>query len=222
MKLPSPKQREFFETAVASYAKQLADDTAAQEYLMGRGISAEAAGMFRLGVAREPLVGHEMYRDRLCIPYLTPAGVVNFTFRCIARDCARCSPPEGEKGHSKYLAPPMDRNLYNMMALEYAEEQGIQTIHITEGELDALVLTTCGLLAIGIPGVDNWQDHWHLLFADFAEVYVWGDPDKAGRRFSHRMEKELRARQVALPPGKDVNAVYIDGGPAALHALVGA
>lgn len=220
MKLPSPKLREFYETAVASYAKQLQDDTAAQVYLEGRGISPEAAGSFRLGVVREPLVGHEMYRGRLCIPYITPNGVVNFTFRCIALDCRRCSPPEGEKGHSKYLAPPLDRNLYNMMALEYAEQTGLQTIHITEGELDALVLTMCGMPAIGIPGVDNWQDHWHLLFADFAEVFVWGDADKAGRRFANKMEKELRARQVALPDGKDVNAVYIDGGAAALHALV--
>jgi DNA primase len=212
VKLPTPKQREFYEQAASSYAKQLGDDTAAQEYLTSRGITPEAAATFRLGVVREPLVGHETFRDRLCIPYITPASVVNFTFRCMqAHVCKDVDCP-------KYLAPPLDRNLYNVLALSVES----QTIHVTEGELDALVLTMCGMPAVGIPGVDNWRDHWGLCLEDFNEIFVWADGDAAGRKLAHKLEKELRARRVAMPYGKDVNSVYIDGGSSALRALIGA
>lgn len=216
MKLPTPKQREFFASAAESYARQLAADTAAQAYLMSRGIDASAAGTYHLGVVNEPLVGHESYRGRLAIPYVTPAGIVNFNFRCLKQhDCK-------EAGCVKYLAPPTDRNLYNVMAIAVAIETGEHVIHICEGELDALTLSVAGLLAVGVPGVDNWQKHWGLCFKDFGQIFVWGDGDKAGSSFALKMEKELLARRVAVPRGKDVNSVYIDGGAAALHALVAA
>lgn len=218
MKLPSPKQREFYEQAATAYSKQLADDTAAQAYLMTRRISPADAATFRLGVVREPLVGHEDYRGRLSIPYVTPAGVVNFTFRCIVIECDRCGKESKEGGHPKYWATSLDRNLYNVLALETES----QTIHVTEGELDALTLTIAGLPAVGVPGADNWQKHWAICLSDFAEVYVWGDADAAGYKFATKLEKLLRARRVALPRGKDVNRVYVDGGASALRALVAA
>jgi len=210
VKLPSPKQREFFEQAAASYVEQLVGDTAAQEYLTSRGITPQVAATFRLGVVREPLVGHDRFRGRLAVPYVTPAGVVNFTFRCLQpHDCK-------EQDCNKYLATSLDRNLYNVLALGTES----QTIHIAEGELDALILTMCGLPAVGVPGAENWQEHWGICLRDFAEVFVWSDGDSAGNKFAFKMEKELRARRVAIPRGKDVNSVFIDGGAGALHSLV--
>lgn len=216
MKLPTPKQREFFESAATAYSKQLTGDTVAQAYLTTRGITPPAAASFRLGVVAEPLVGHEQYRGRLCIPYVTQRGVVNFTFRCLRpHDCK-------EADCRKYDAPPGDRNLYNVTAIDQAEMAGSQTIHVCEGELDALTLTMCGLPAVGVPGADNWKKHWPICLGDFAEIFVWADGDQAGRAFGFKLEKELGARRVALPRGKDVNSVYTDGGAEALLAFAAA
>lgn len=222
MQLPSNSQRRFFEQAAASYHQQLASDTAAQAYLTSRGISPGAASTFRLGVVRKALVGHERFFDRLSIPYLTQAGVVNFTFRCIAGH--KCSEHQigtdlktGKPVHcSKYLNPELPTTLYNVGDLETTS----QTIHVCEGELDALTLSTAGLPAIGAPGVSSWKP-WHTIcLADFAEVFVWADPDAAGRKFARFMEKEIKARRVALPLGEDVNAIYVRSGAAGLHELI--
>lgn len=84
----------------------------AKSYLEARGISELAASTFRLGYVEEPLVGHSEYRGRLAIPYVTPAGVVGFRFRCVGdHDC------KGE-GHPKYLQPPaFGTRLFNVRDL---------------------------------------------------------------------------------------------------------
>lgn len=221
MQLPSPRQRAFFEQAAESYHQQLAGDTAAQAYLTSRGIGPDAASSFRLGVVREPLVGHESYTGRLSIPYITPAGVVNFTFRCIQQH--KCSETvigmarDDKPIHCpKYLNTSLETTLYNVLDLGTKS----QTIHICEGELDALTLSMAGLPAVGAPGVKSWKP-WHTLcLADFAEVFVWADSDQAGRQFAKFIEKELRARRVALPKGEDVNSVYVNAGADGLRGLL--
>lgn len=216
MELPSPKQKSFFEQAATSYHEQLASDTNAQAYLSSRAIDRNAASTFRLGVVRQALVGHERYTGRLAIPFLTPAGVVNFVFRCLIPNCEGCKAKPEDGGHGKYLAAIGDRTLYNVGDLSTDS----QTIHITEGELDALTLSMAGFPAVGVGGIDGWKDFYPICFADFAEVFVWGDGDRAGRKFARRMEKELKARPVAVPNGEDVNSVYVRAGTAGLRALV--
>lgn len=217
MELPSPKQKTFFEQAASSYHDQLASDTSAQAYLTSRKISPSAASTFRLGVVRQPLVGHERYTGRLAIPFLTPGGVVNFVFRCLIQDCEGCKAKPDDGGHGKYLAAIGDRTLYNVLDLGTDS----QIIHITEGELDALTLSMAGLPAVGVGGVDGWKPWYSICFADFAEVYVWGDGDRSGRKFSRFIEKELKARPVAVPNGEDCNSVYVRSGADGLHALLG-
>lgn len=90
-----------------TYQSDLHTDTPAQEYLASRGIGKQAAGTYRLGVVRRPLVGHESLTGRLAIPYITPrGGIVNFSFRCLRlHDCK-------SEGCPKYLATDgMGRNL---------------------------------------------------------------------------------------------------------------
>src|SRR5258708_34101974 len=140
----SPRQKAFFEQAASSYQQQLASDTTAQAYLTSRGISPAVASTFRLGVVRQPLVGHESYTGRLSIPYITPAGVVNFSFRCLAShkcsEAAICTDPKSGNPVfcPKYLATQLVRTLYNVAAL-YTP---LQTIHVCEGDLHALTLTS--------------------------------------------------------------------------------
>lgn len=216
MQLPSTRQRAFFEQAATSYQQQLAGDTAVQAYLTSRGISPGAASTFRLGVVRQPLVGHERFTGRLVIPYLTPAGVVDFTFRCITLQCERCKAKPDEGGHAKYMNTMLDTTLYNVLDLATTS----QTIHVCEGQLDALTLSSAGLPAIGVPGVKGWKPWYSICLADFAEVYVWADADVAGRKFASFIEKELKARRVALPQGEDVNGYYCKAGADGLRALI--
>jgi DNA primase len=204
-------QRQFFESAASTYQSDLAADTSAQAYLEKRGFSPQDAATFRLGVVNRPLVGHEGYRGRLVIPYITPAGVVNMRFRCLRKhDCKAENCP-------KYLGPE-DRkaNLYNVLDLK----KDSSFVGITEGELDAMTLSICGIPAVGVPGVEGWEPYFARCLADFDVIYSFADGDTAGRKFSKFLAKEAKARIVRLPQGQDVNSIYQEGGPDAVRALI--
>lgn len=210
MQTLSAAQRRFFEQAVSTYQSDLAGDTSAREYLLNRGFGPEVASTFRLGVVRRPLVGHESYAGRLCIPYLTPAGPVNLRFRCIEQHL-KC------EGHAKYLSMDgVESNLFNVLDLK----KDSPFIGVTEGELDAITLSMCGIPAVGVPGVENWQDHFSRCLEDFDTIYSFADGDTAGRKFGRFLAKEAKARPVAMPKGMDVNALYKEGGADALRRLL--
>lgn len=214
--MPSPRQRTFFEQAAAHYHRQLASDTAVQAYLTSRGISPAAASTFRLGAVRDALVGHEAYEGRLAIPFITPAGVVNFVFRCAIPRCERCPLKTEDGGHPKYLADLPERTIYNV--LDLATEG--QEIHVTEGELDALTLSLAGFPAVGIGGVDGFKPFFKIVLADYQDVYAWGDGDQAGRKFNKKLKTEVGARPVAVPKGEDVNAIWCRAGVEGLRACL--
>lgn len=213
MQTLSIELRRFFEQAVTQYQSDLAGPggTNAREYLRTRGIGPETAARFRLGVATSPRVGHEGLRGRLVIPYLTPAGPVNFSFRCLRQhDCK-------DVGCPKYLPiEGMERNLYNVLDLKVDSP----FICVTEGELDALTLSMVGLPAVGIPGVKTWQKHFARCLEDFDVIYAFGDGDEAGGKLNSFLSKEAKARPISMPKGMDVNALYLQGGSDALRALI--
>jgi DNA primase len=207
----SAEQRRFFEQAATQYQSDLAADTAAQAYLMTRGLGPEAAALFRLGVVTSPLAGHEQYRGRLAIPYLTPAGVVNLRFRCAAsHDC------EAEH-HPKYLsAEGAGSNLFNVLDLK----KDSPFVCVAEGEIDTMSLSLAGLPAVGVPGVDTWQKHFSRCLEDFEVIYAFGDGDKAGGKFSNFLARETRARPIRMPNGKDCNDIFREQGADGLRALI--
>lgn len=222
MQTLSTAQRQFFETAVTQYQSDLAGDTSAQAYLTGRGFGPQAAATFRLGVVKTPLVGHEGYRGRLAIPYLTPAGVVNLRFRCLkAHDCAKTVTyvdPKGKKHYCpKYLSlDGMEGNLYNVLDLK----KDSPFIGVTEGELDAATVSMALMPCVGVAGVEAWQDHFGRCLEDFDVVYSFTDGDTAGRKFARFLAKEAKARPVSIPQGMDVNKLYMEGGADALRRLI--
>jgi DNA primase len=215
-------QRQFFESAASTYQSDLAADTSAQAYLERRGFSPQDAATFRLGVVNRPLVGHEGYRGRLVIPYITPAGVVNMRFRCLKNHvCSKAVIFTDEKGKPvycpKYLSMDgYESNLYNVLDLKKES----RFIGITEGELDAIALSVSGIPAVGVPGVENWQDYFSRCLADFDVIYSFADGDTAGRKFSKFLAREAKARKAPIPKGKDVNQIYQEGGADAVRALI--
>jgi DNA primase len=209
----SPSVRDSLEMATAAYQKHL---DVAEEYLAGRGISRAIAESHRLGVAVAPLPGHERMVGRLAIPYLGRGSVVSgLRFRSL------------DNGDPKYLGlPGVELRLFNVRGLHEAGD----TIHITEGELDAISLTACDLHAVGVPGVNAWPEpdkktgqlsHHHRLFAGFSKVFIWGDGDDPGREFAQRVAREIdTAIVVPMPEGMDVNSLLVRDGPDVIRAMV--
>jgi DNA primase len=208
---PSTEQRLLLEQAVSQYQRDLAGDTAAQAYLMSRGFGPEVASTFRLGVVRTPLVGHEGYRGRLAIPYNTPAGPVNLRFRCLKQHSCK------DEGCPKYLSSEgADSNLFNVLDLRKPSD----FICVAEGELDTITLSMCGLPAVGVPGASNWGKHFSRCLDDFSAVFVFGDPDDAGKGLNKKLINDVRARPVRMPKGLDCNDVYRRDGAEGLHKLI--
>lgn len=223
MRLPTAEQRLWLGLLVSQSQRDLAADTSAQEYLKTRGFTEQVAAQWRLGLVTSPPVGAENQRGRLCIPYLTEAGVVNARFRCL-RD-HKCSeavlftdPETGKPVHcQKYKGfEGWNTNLFNVMDLSKPSD----AICVTEGELDAITLSMCGIPAVAVPGATNWHKHFPRCLDDFAKVFTFGDGDKAGRGLNKKLINDVRAVPVRMPKGEDCNSLFMKGGADALRRLI--
>lgn len=206
----SASQLEALEEAVSRYeAAVTADDVL---WLHSRGVSPAVADTNRLGVVRNPLPGHGKFEGFLAIPYLDKAGnPLSLRFRCLQEHDHRAG------GHGKYMSiadePP---RVYNVRSIHEAGD----TIHVAEGEIDAITLTMLGLPAIAIPGAQGWRNHHRRMLAGFSRVWVWGDPDEAGAQFNQKVTRSLKQAKAVRLQGDDVNRTYQMGGADALYALI--
>lgn len=220
MKRLGTEQRRFLEDATATYQRQLEQDaslcsTDAREYLAERWFDARTYPRYRLGVVAAPRPGHEHVTGRLAIPYLTPAGVVDIKFRCIAGHvCKDVKCP-------KYIATEGGGNrLYNARAVLATTELAV----ICEGEFDAMAVSAmAGIPAVGYPGADTWarNTHWPRVFAGL-DVVVVADGDKAGTTAAKAVARTLdSARVVHMPDGEDANSMIVKEGPEAFRERLG-
>jgi DNA primase len=150
----------------------------------------------------------------LVIPYLSRSGVVAVRFRCL--EPHNCK----EVGCPKYLSVRGDKpTLYNTEALFSAGS----VIAITEGELDAVVITEyAGIPAVGIQGVSAWNDVFARTLNDFDRVLIVGDADDAGKQMVDRLVDSVpSAVGVSLPDGLDANDVYLEYGADELAMILG-
>lgn len=149
----------------------------------------------------------------LVIPYLHHTGYpLTMRFRCIEQ--------HEHEYHGKYNSLTDDPvRVYNTEAIRLAGD----TIHVCEGEFDAMVLNSIGLHAIAIPGAHTWKGSHRRLLAGFSRIWVWADADEAGAEFANKITRSLRtARKVRLPKGLDVTDLFIQSGRSAdaLLALI--
>lgn len=201
-------QRALMAEATSRYQESLTPEAA--EYLRARGLRDGTVLVARLGVVVDPLPGHEHLRGWLSIPYLAGGHPVGLRFRCLRN--------HDHSSHGKYMSIADEEiRLYQATPVH----QIGATVHITEGELDALVLAQAGLPAIGVPGAHSWRPRHTRMLSGTGEALVWGDPDKAGTEFATKLCKELRqARPVRLDPAiGDVTDTYVTAGLEALLAL---
>lgn len=165
---------------------------------------------FGLGYVEDPVVGHEMYRGMMSIPYRRwapghPWSVVKIRFR-------KLPPRDGDGG--KYLDvagfPP---RLFNTVALT----ERSPFVCITEGEIDAITAQVCGVPTVGVPGANSWQPYFSELFRGYESVYILADGDEPGMKFAGAVAQTLNnAKVIPFPDGEDVNSFVTERGPKAL------
>ena len=201
----SGELRKSLQQAAEKYHSQLGP---AVPYLMARGVTQETAATRLLGFVAEPEIGHEQYRGRLAIPYITPSGVIDIRFRALDSD-------EG----AKYLTRPgASSHMYNVPAFQ----EDVDVIAICEGEFDTMIASQCGVTAVGIAGANNWKDWYHRAFRDYRRVLVLTDGDSAGRELGKRIAQQIDvAVVVPMPDGLDVNEFVQAHGAQALRERVG-
>lgn len=192
----SNSQRQFLLQATQEYAQHIHQ---AKDYLATRNLSVEEAKRFHLGVVDNPLPGHEGYKGKLVIPYITPSGVVDLRFRSI----------HGED--PKYIGlPGAKTTMFNAQAVLTAE----QYICVTEGEIDCVTVSVkTNHPSVGIPGANNWKPYYTKILDDFEVVIVLADGDAPGLEFGKKISRELNnVNIVQMPEGHDVNSIVIQEG----------
>lgn len=201
----SKSQRELLGKATENYEKSLEK---ALPYLMSRGITKETALMFRLGFVENPETGHELYQNKLAIPYLTPSGVIDIRFRSL-----------GEDTGPKYLSRPgASTHIFNVQALNNDGDMLV----ICEGELDTIIATQVGLTAVGLPGANNWKMYYSRVLGDWEKIMLFCDGDNAGREMAKTLSRELdNVFPVFMPDNQDVNDVFLSEGAEGLRRRVG-
>jgi DNA primase len=189
-------QKELLGKAAAEYAENIYQ---AEDYLKSRGIPLEVARLASLGVVAEPETGHEAFKGRLSIPYITKTGVVDLRFRSLN--------PAVEP---KYMGMTgAETKMYNVLDVERAND----FIGVCEGELDTLTLSACiGIPCVGVPGANSWKKHYTRLLADFERVFVFADGDQPGTEFARSLARELPVTIIQLPDGHDVNSMFVQDG----------
>lgn len=208
--VPSDHKKKELEQAVESYAQSL-KGSLAESYLRDRGITDVAQDYFRLGYVENPEVGHEAYKNRLSIPYLTRSGVVSLRFRAVDADVSG----------PKYLSlPGEEARVYNVKALQRQE----QYICVTEGEIDAITASMCGLPAVGIPGASMWKPYFFRMLRWYDHVFVMADNDDtgAGMAFAEKVARSVKNVSIILmPEGHDLNSFYVMKGRDAVLEKLG-
>jgi len=197
----SALQKELLGKATEKYEANIYQ---AEAYLKNRGIPIEVARLAQYGVVEEPEVGHEAFKGRLSIPYITKSGVVDLRFRSLH--------PAVEP---KYMGlTGVETRMYNVLDIEKATD----FIGVCEGELDTITMSGCiGIPCVGVPGANSWKKHYTRLLADFERVFVFADGDQPGTEFARSLARELPVTIVQLPDGQDVNSMFVQEGSDYFH-----
>jgi len=199
----SQEQKQLLTETASRYHEALDQQTAS--YLLGRGITKEAAATFLLGTVHDPAPGHEHAVGCLTIPYRSPSGVTGVKFRRV------------DGGTPKYLWPTGQKvGMFNVVDLH----EDSDVIAICEGELDTLVMSALvGVPAVGIAGVSQWKPWFPKMFEGFDRIVIFADNDlkengsNPGMELAKRIKEDLdKAVVISLPGNKDVNQVFLEDG----------
>lgn len=215
-----PSRRASLTGAVRRYETQL---ERAASYLERRGVTAEAAASFHLGVVSDPAPGHERFDGWLAFPYMTRTGPVAIKFGCMEDH------DHGEHHHGKYDGPAgQSIRLYNAGILALGGEVCL----IVEGEMDTIMASQeLEVPTVGTWGT-NWMAHYPRCFADFDRVVIVADNDlkedksnpgvKHARKVRESLQKASVDAEIILPPiGLDLSDWVLQEGTERVREALG-
>ena len=156
----------------------------------------------------EPLPGHEPYKGRLAIPYITPSGVVDIRFRGMHNEEPKYMGLVGAK-----------TTMFNTQACFVADKY----ICVTEGEFDCIMMSVkTAHPTVGIPGANNWKPFYTRVLADWEKIMLFCDGDNAGKEMAKTITRELdNVFPIFMPENCDVNDVFLAEGAEGLHKRAG-
>lgn len=212
MLVPKPSTRSSLEEATVRYHQDLMNDEEALSYLIKeRQLSKEALVSFRIGVVRNPEIGHEQFQDRISFPYITRGGITTIRFRFLGDNKAA--------GKSKFLSLSGDvPRLYNISSILRSDK-----IYVCEGETDTVTCWMAGIPSVGISGATAWASAFSRVFRHH-DITVLADNDDsgAGLEMSRMISKALDGCDtILLPRGHDVSSYAAEFGLEALRLKVG-
>ncbi|MFN2471055.1 MAG: AAA family ATPase [Gaiellaceae bacterium] len=167
-----PARHRFPEAIVQGYADALLANAAALRRLEElRGWTAEAIRALGIGLDG----------DRVTIPARDATGALVGITRYQPNVDRRNGAPKlkADRGSRRELFPPPE-------TLTDAEGW----VLLVEGEPDVAAAVSCGLSAVGVPGVEGWRSEWAERFRG-RRVAVWFDADAAGRLAAGRVAADL-------------------------------
>lgn len=118
------------------------------------------------------------YKHRLLIPYLQAGKVVYLKARRL------------DDGKPKYLNTGQETRLFNLDDLTTTAED--ETIYITEGEFDCMVLVQNGFKAVGVGGVTNFKEYENANLFTRRDVVICYDNDESGKVKSEELGNILQ------------------------------
>jgi hypothetical protein len=140
-----------------------------------------------------------------------------------------CRNQEGEvlrerivSGSRRWWGPGSGVHLFGVETLPGTASRPYCGVLLTEGESDALAAreafdlhedrVAVFYVAVSCPGANAWQPEWRELFEDIDVIYVVGDGDAAGSRFTESVRRSLPwARPVFCPEGRDLRSLLQEG-----------
>ncbi len=221
-----PVQREdasdlytLLDAAARFYHQQLANNSAARDYVASRGLSAEMVERFTIGFAPEQWDGlksalgsnaqrlalldkagmlasgdrgnkYDRFRNRIMFPILDRRGrTIAFGGRVLGKD-------DGPK----YLNSPetplfhKGRELFGLWQVRDAHQK-IPRLLVVEGYMDVVALHQSGLTqALATLGTATPSDHAEILFRNAADVFFCFDGDRAGKQAAWRAVESVLPR----------------------------
>jgi DNA primase len=221
-----PVQREdasdlytLLDAAARFYHQQLANNSAARDYVASRGLSAEMVERFTIGFAPEQWDGlksalgsnaqrlalldkagmlasgdrgnkYDRFRNRIMFPILDRRGrTIAFGGRVLGKD-------DGPK----YLNSPetplfhKGRELFGLWQVRDAHQK-IPRLLVVEGYMDVVALHQFGLTqTVATLGTATTSDHAEILFRNAADVFFCFDGDRAGKQAAWRAVESVLPR----------------------------
>lgn len=194
------------EEAAQEYQSQLEGSLAA-DYLAERGLTTKTMEYFRLGFVGTPVRGDDHLKGRVCIPYITPTGVVELKFRAVGA------------GEPKFIyrRGGTAQRIYNASILQHP----YQTVYVTEGEPDTWIAHQTKLPSIGIPGVKQWLPLYRRVLRNRRVIVLAdGDDNGEGLEFAKQVLMSVDDCGTILFEGHDVNSYYLEYGEDELRRKV--